>query len=227
MRIAVFSDVHGNAVALDAVLADISVQQPDTVIFAGDLALGGPEPEACVARVRGLRIPCIRGNTDEWLTERPDPPDDAMVRWARACLSPASRSWLTGLPFEHRFDDLAVVHATPWSISDAVFPDAGERALRRMLTEARAATVVYGHIHRAWVGRVPGAGVIVNAGSVGFPFDGDARASYALLVREGAGWAPEIRRIAYDIERSAAAFPRDHPAPDRWAAMMRRGRRDV
>jgi 3',5'-cyclic AMP phosphodiesterase CpdA len=127
VKLVVFSDVHGNAVALDAVLADISAQRADTVVFGGDLAFGGPEPETCVARVRGLGISCIRGNTDEWLTDGPGLPDDALSVWTRARLSPPSRSWFSGLAFAHRLDDLCIVHATPWSISDAVFPDA-ERA---------------------------------------------------------------------------------------------------
>ncbi len=226
MKLVVFSDVHGNAVALDAVLTDISAQRADTVIFGGDLAFGGPEPETCTARVREMGIPCLRGNTDEWLTDAPGLPDDALSVWTRARLSPPSRSWFSGLAFAHRLDEVCIVHATPWSISDAVFPDADDAMLRRVLKEARAGNVVYGHIHRAWVGRVPGAGLIVNTGSVGFPFDGDVRASYAVLTRSGSGWTPEIRRVPYDVERAAATFPADHPARDRWAAMMRRARRE-
>lgn len=227
MTVVVFSDVHGNAVALDAVLGDIAAQRPDAVIFGGDLAFGGPEPEACVARVSALGIQCLRGNTDEWLTDQPGGPDDALSTWARARLSAASRSWLSALAFSHHLDDLCVVHATPWSISDALFPDAGEAVLRRVLAEAKADAVVYGHIHRPWVGRVPGGGLIVNAGSVGFPFDDDPRASYAVLRHGDTGWQATIRRVAYDIDRAAAAFPADHPARERWATMMRRARRDA
>jgi predicted phosphodiesterase len=224
MRVAVFSDVHGNPAALEAVLDDIAAQRPEHVICGGDLAFGGPDPEAAVARVKALGVPCIRGNTDEWLT--PDAVErEPISDWTRSRLSRASREYLAALPFEYRLDDLVVVHATPWSISAMIPKGAEAPLLRRVLTEARAAAVVYGHIHQGWIGRVPGLGLVVNAGSVGFPFDGDPRACYVLLEQGAAGWTAELRRVAYDIERAAAGFPADHPDPAGWAARMRTGRR--
>jgi predicted phosphodiesterase len=223
MRVAVFSDVHGNLAALNAVLDDIAAQRPDHVICGGDLAFGGPDPEGSVARVRGLGIPCVRGNTDESVVDATE--RDSTVGWARARLSTASLDFLAGLPFDHRVDDLVVFHATPWSVSDMIPKDAGVAQMRRVLGEARAAAVVYGHIHLGWIGRVPDAGLVVNTGSVGFPFDGDPRASYAVLERLQSGWSAELRRVDYDIDRSAGSFPPDHPAPAAWARRMRTGRR--
>ncbi len=225
MKVAVFSDVHGNAVALEAVLADIGSQDPQAVIYAGDLALGGPDPEACVGRVRSMGIPCVRGNTDEFFAEGRRAPDDPLAEWTRRRLMPASRAWLAGLPFEHRTDDLLVVHATPWSITDVVPKNAGAELLRRVFTEGRAAAVVYGHIHQGWIGEVPGARLVVNTGSVGAPFDGDPRASYAVLERARSGWTARLHRVAYDVERTVAAFAPDHPAREQWATMLRTGRR--
>lgn len=224
MRVAVFSDVHGNAVALEAVLDDIAAQRPDHLICGGDLAFGGPDPERSVTRIRGLGIPCIRGNTDEWLT--PDAADrEPISDWTRSRLSEASRRYLASLPFDHRLGDLVVVHATPWSISAMVPKDADPALLRRVLAEARASAVVYGHIHQGWIGRVRDLGLIANCGSVGFPFDGDPRACYALLDQRTSGWTAELRRVAYDVERAAAGFPSDHPDPEGWAGRMRTGRR--
>jgi putative phosphoesterase len=225
MKVAVFSDVHGNADALRAVLDDIASRRPDLVVCGGDLAFGGPDPEGAVACVRALRIPCIRGNTDEWMTPASGGPAEPVTAWTRATLSRGSQEFLASLPFDHRVDELVVVHATPWSISDVVPKDAGPTQLRRVLAEARAAAVVYGHTHVGWIGHVPGEGLIVNAGSVGFPFDGDPRASYALLEGTAAGWTAQVCRVAYDVERAAARFPRDHPAAAAWAARMRTGRR--
>lgn len=224
MRVAVFSDVHGNAVALEAVLADIAQQDVASVVFGGDLVFGGPAPQACVSRVQALGIPCVRGNTDEFFADDRRVPGDPFTEWPRAQLAPAARAWLAGLPFEHRIDDLLIVHATPWSISDLIPKGAGQDILRRALTEARAAALAYGHIHEGWIGSVSGGGLVVNAGSVGFPFDGDPRASYAVLTRGPSGWTAELRRVAYDLD-AAAAFPPDHPAPARWAAMMKTARR--
>jgi diadenosine tetraphosphatase ApaH/serine/threonine PP2A family protein phosphatase len=165
----------------------------------------------------------VRGNTDEWLT--PDAREnEPTAAWTRTRLSRASREYLAGLPFQHRIGDLVVVHATPWSISDVVPKDAGPSQVRRVLDEAGASAVVYGHIHMAWIGHAQDGGLLVNAGSVGFPFDGDPRASYAILERAGPGWSALIHRVACDLER-AAVFPADHPAPAAWAARMRAGRR--
>ncbi|MDR7497370.1 MAG: metallophosphoesterase family protein [Armatimonadota bacterium] len=225
MRVAVFSDVHGNAVALSAVLEAIARLGPDHVVCGGDLALGGPDPEAATGRVRALGIPCVRGNTDEWLGSGAAASGDPLVAWTQAALDDASRRYLAGLPFEYRLDDLVVVHATPWSISDVLPRHADAALLARMLREARAAAVAYGHIHMPWVGRTADGGLVVNAGSVGFPFDGDARASFALLERGPAGWIAEVRRVAYDVEQAARRFPPDHPQPAPWVARMRTGRR--
>jgi putative phosphoesterase len=226
MRIAVFSDIHGNRAALDAVFADIDLQRPDVTVCGGDLAFGGPDPEGSVQRVIAVAAPCVRGNTDEWLTptatER-----DPIADWTRARLSSASRRYLAALPFDHRLDDLVIVHATPWSVSDLIRKDAGAPEIRRVLAEARAAAVVYGHIHLPWIGEVSGGGLLVNAGSVGFPFDGDPRPSYALLEKTPSGWRASIRRIVYDTDRAAASMPEDHPAREAWARRMRTGRRDA
>lgn len=223
-RVAVFSDIHGNRAALDAVLEHMAALGPDHVVCGGDLAFGGPDPEAAVARVIALGVPCVRGNTDEWLvpgaTER-----EPITEWTRDHLSPASREYLSALPLEYRLDDLLVVHATPWSISDVVPKDAGPRHLRRLLDEGGATVVVYGHIHLGWIGRLPGGRLVVNSGSVGFPFDGDPRASYALLERAADGWSAALHRVPYDVDRAAGRFPPDHPAPAAWAARMRTGRR--
>ncbi len=99
---------------------------------------------------------------------------------------------LAGLPFlwrlPHQAGDLVIVHATPWSIADVVPPDAPEPLITRVFTDAAApAVVVYGHIHIAYVREAAGK-VLVNPGSVGLPFDGDQRASYAVLDVDGGRW---------------------------------------
>jgi putative phosphoesterase len=224
MRVAVFADVHGNTAALEAVLGDIGAQRPDLTVCGGDLAFGGPDPEAAVARIRALGVPCVRGNTDEWLTPTSAARAEGLIAYTRAHLSPAAREFLGTLPFDHRIDDLVVLHATPWSISDVIPRHADAGTIRRVLADAGASAVVYGHIHQAWIGAIDG-GLLVNTGSVGFPYDGDPRPSYALLERGTSGWTAEILRVPYDLERAARSFPNDHPAAAAWAAMIRTGRR--
>ena len=223
--IAVISDIHGNLWALQAVLQDLDRVGPSQVIVAGDLALGGPRPAECVELIRRRGYPAIRGNTDEWLSSAPDAITDA-ISWASAQLSDADRRDLAGLPFLWRLPDeagdLVVVHATPWSISDVVPPDAPEPLVRRVFAEAEAAAVAYGHIHIAYV-RELGDKLLVNPGSVGLPFDGDQRASYAMLSVEGGRWRATLRRVPYDVAAAVGAL-RDsgNPEAERFARRLER-----
>ncbi len=188
--IAVISDIHGNFWALQAVLHDLDRLGPSQVIVAGDLALGGPRPGDCLTLIRQRGYPAIRGNTDEWLTKAPGEITDA-ITWTSAQLPDSDRRYLVSLPFLWRYPDdagdLVVVHATPWSIADAVGPDAPEDIVSRVFAETGAAAVVYGHIHIAYVREALGK-VLVNAGSVGLPFDGDQRASYVLMEARSGKW---------------------------------------
>ncbi len=144
MRVAIFSDVHGNLTALEAVLADIKQQSPDLTIFAGDLCTDGARPAACLQRVRNESISAIYGNTDQRLSNQPllsldlkgeTPPPKRVIEdnddWTWAQLNPADRAWLSALPFHRRVsptinpnDDLLIVHANPQDTEQHIYPDA-------------------------------------------------------------------------------------------------------
>jgi predicted phosphodiesterase len=146
MRLALFSDVHGNLTALEAVLADIGAQEGiGAIVFAGDLCVFGPRPNDCIERVRFHKpeIAAIYGNTDEWLGGSPllsqDLPGEQRLRsqriqsvadWTRESIAPPNRAWLESLPFHRRFsptvspnDDLLIVHANPKNVDDVIYPD--------------------------------------------------------------------------------------------------------
>jgi putative phosphoesterase len=196
MRIAIVSDVHGNLIALEAVLEDLERQRPDLVVHGGDLAFNGPRPAECVERVRQLGWPGVRGNMDEALeTHRGRHPS---IDWAREQLGEERNRWLQGLALEWRRDDeLALVHAVPGDLWKAIGREADDSQLREVYGPLGARLAVYGHIHRPYI-RDLGDLTVANTGSVGLPFDGDPRASY-LLVSDG---RPEVRRVAYDVERA-------------------------
>jgi predicted phosphodiesterase len=221
--IAVLGDIHGNLWALEAVLAEVDRLRPEHVVVAGDLALGGPRPAECVASIRRRGYPTIRCNTDEWLTGQPKRVHD-VITWTSAQLGLENRRYLAGLPFlwrlPHDSEDLVVVHATPWIVSDLVAPDAPIELASRVLDEANAAVVVYGHIHIAYV-RAIGKDLLVNAGSVGLPFDGDSRASYVTLEASGNGWKATLRRVSYRVDEAAkAARASDNPEGTLWARRL-------
>ena len=130
-----------------------------------------------------------------------------MVAWARRQLAPSHEAYLRRLPTSHRIEapgapPLVVVHATPTSLSDLLDPAAPAEVVATMFQQARTRTLVYGHIHRAYV-RDVADGVVVNTGSVGFPFDGNPQPSFAVLELEGGRWRAEIVRVAYDHEAVA------------------------
>lgn len=214
----ILSDVHGNVEALRAVLNDPAAPACDETVVAGDLVLFGPRPVEALALVRALAAPTIAGNTDRDVVQAPDAPG---VAWARAAIAGDGVAYLAGLPFDHRIsppggrspaDDLLIVHATPADVNGVltVEPDAfGERSLtptaeaERLLAGAQAALIVSGHVHYASEGVAAGRR-FASIGAVGFPFDGDPRAAYAIAWWDGGRWGLEHRRAVYDHEAVAA-----------------------
>src|SRR5918912_85406 len=128
MRIAIVSDIHGNLVALEAVLGDLERQRADLIVHGGDLAFNGPRPVECVERVRELGWPGVRGNMDEALeTRRGRHPS---VDWAREKVGDELSGWLQELPMAWREgDEIALVHAVPGDLWKAVGPDTDDLEL--------------------------------------------------------------------------------------------------
>lgn len=214
VRLAVISDIHGNATALAAVLADIGRRGADAVYCLGDVAYKGPEPAACVDRLRERGIPCIYGNTERWLLEPPaevlaSPRHREVIPWCREQLGPERLAWLAGLPFTLAADlagaRVQLVHGSPRSEDEFVYPWLPEAELAPMLAGVAAQVLCVGHHHLPMLRRTREL-LIVGPGSAGFPFDGDPRAAYALLESAGPGeLAVQVVRVAYDLEATARA----------------------
>lgn len=218
MKLAIVSDVHGNLVALEAVIADLERVAPDLVVHGGDLAFNGPRPAECVDRIRELGWPGVIGNMDAALESRRQQP---RVDWAADRIGAERNAWLQALPMEWRHEDqVALVHAVPGDLWRAVLPETDDAELRATYAPLAARLAVYCHIHRPYV-RPIGDLTVANTGSVGLPFDGDPRASY-LVVEDG---RPEIRRVAHDVERAVAdVLASDLPEADAVAGVYRTAR---
>lgn len=202
MRIAAISDIHGNLIALEAVLDDIEQQGADEIWCGGDLAWAGPWPSECIAIVRRSGWATVKGNTDVWITGDPQTIDSeeerARMREAAAAhgISDDDAQWLLNLPLEHSpAGSVLLIHATPESPFFAPLPDAP--AAEFAPYEGKAALVVYGHVHQAFTRRLADGTLVCNPGSVGLPMDADT-ASYLLIDREGADVTLRHRRVPFD-----------------------------
>jgi putative phosphoesterase len=229
MRVAIFSDVHGNVRALEAVLAELGTRGPfDQVINAGDLAFGGPRPREAMDLLIPAGYPTVLGNTDAWVAGIEES-GGTVVSWTRRQLEPRHEEFLRQLPRSHRIEPpggppLVIVHATPTSLSDLLTRDAAPEVVAGMFEQARTRTLVYGHIHHAYVREVAD-GLVVNPGSVGFPFDGIPEPSFAILRLASNRWAAEIVRVPYDREAVAQdLLASTHPDGATFAQRIRTGR---
>lgn len=236
-NVAVLADVHGNLHALEAVLTDVNRHAPDGVVFAGDLMMNGPHPTEVLSTVKRSGNPVVTGNTDDEVIEG----TDAVARWTQERVGAEGVAYLKALPLSHRMtppdgtsptDDLLVVHATPRSCCDLLIlephplgttftrPTPVDEAAT-MLNGERAGLIVCGHIHYASAGLI-GSQSVMSVGSVGFPFDGDRRAAYALAVWDGRGWGLEHCRVAYDVEAAIRDLERSTmPFRNRYVKMLR------
>src|SRR5690242_6816110 len=211
MRIAIISDIHGNQVALEAVLDDFYRQPPvDHLVIAGDLCLNGPCPREVIEIIRGLNCAVLQGNVDyEVVTQAPD--KGAKKRntaaWTREQIGPGGIDYLASLTLSHRIEnpegsDLLVVHANPLNLEDAIFPYAPDSTLEHLLgglEDDGIGAVAFGHLHIAYTRKWRNL-FLVDVGSCGLPRDEDLRASYAILSWQARSWVAEIRRVAYDVQ---------------------------
>jgi predicted phosphodiesterase len=219
MRIAVVSDSHGTLTALEAVFEDLRAQSVDEVLLGGDLAQGGRQPAEVLDRLISLGWPAVLGNADLALLEvaaggLPAEGGDAQLvaslRWGLDRLSPAHLDYLRNLPRQLRRQTPAggfvLVHATPWSVTDVVRPDAPLDLAERVLAEAGVPIVAYGHIHHAYQRRLAG-GLLASVGAVGGSLDGDPRAAYSIFTfAEGQPATVEVRRVVWDGAAEVAAL---------------------
>src|SRR4051812_15063188 len=182
MRVAALYDVHAMPWALEAVLADLG--DVDAIVFGGDY-LYGPYPRETVEALRALDATFVRGNCEDLAEE-----------WESSQPAPGDLDWLQSLPLAASVDGVLYCHAAPndnTPITTAATPD--EAVLETFA--GTTGTVVIGHTHHQFDRRI-GDLRIVNAGSVGMPYEGDVAAYWTLLV-DG---EPQHRRTEFDVERA-------------------------
>jgi putative phosphoesterase len=219
VRVAALYDVHGNLRALDAVLAEVEAEDLDAIVLGGDFAAGPRGPEV-VDRLRDLgeRAHFLSGNAEREMLEprylADDPGAAERLGFVRDRLGVERMDFLGALPAHLELDvnglgRVLFCHGSPRTDMEILTRATPEERLRAALAGVDADVVVCGHTHMQFRRELDGY-TVVNAGSVGMPYEGALGAYWALL-------GPEIehRRTEYDVEATVAdARAIGYPAAD-------------
>ncbi|MBI2962793.1 MAG: metallophosphoesterase family protein [Deltaproteobacteria bacterium] len=213
MRLALISDLHGNELALEVVLADARRQGYDQIVCLGDVATLGPRPSPVLARLRDLACPCILGNHDEFMldaalvrTYTEVPLVVASVDATREALSAGDLAFLRSFRRSLALDDVFLYHGTPRSNMEDLLATTPAERVDEMLDGERAKVLAGGHTHLPMLRQHRGM-LIVNPGSLGQPFreraTGDApvilsHAEYAIVDVRAGGIGVDLRRVPLD-----------------------------
>jgi putative phosphoesterase len=256
MKIALFSDIHANLPALEAVLSDIDSRKPDAIYCLGDLVGYNIWPNEVVNEIRRRGIPTIAGNYDQGIglmsdecgcAYKTEPEKDMgkiSISYTNSIVKAEERKYLRTLPahikveFQLNSDklNLLLVHGSPRKINEYLFEDRDEKSLYRIMEQADADIMCFGHTHKPYHRTLNSMEEnknhfrhAINIGSVGKPKDGDSRSCYVILtIGEFAntklteGIDVEFVRVAYNIEKAARAVE-DSPLPSEYAEMLRKG----
>lgn len=228
MRIALFADIHGNSIALQAVLDDIKARGGvDGYWVLGDSCAIGYDPIGVLQRLADLpNLIAIKGNADRYVTTFDLPPptvDDATVAprkiatlrevagnfgWTRGALDATGwTSWLRELPFDHRLQlpdgtNVWLVHSQPHTDEGKGFnPSLTDDDVDALLGDEVADLICVGHFHMS-MRRYFRDKQIVNPGSVCNSFHGDTRSYYAILDASEQGFDLKFYGVTYDIEKA-------------------------
>jgi len=235
MKIAVIADIHGNCVALDAVLADLRGAgwvAGDPLVCLGDAIQGGPQPAEVVGRLRELACPVVMGNADAWLltgeetgsettsdSERQQM--DAVRDWALSRLSAADQAFIAvfqptvTLPLDGE-RRLLCFHGSPQSFDEVILPTTPEADFVALLAAFLPAIQTGGHTHLQQIRHIGGSdSFFFNPGSVGLAyshqqpdsvFHADPWAEYAVLSAVHGSLRLELRRVLFAVDVLRACY---------------------
>src|SRR5215469_242549 len=220
MRIAVLADIHGNLPALEAVAADIERLSPDLVFVAGDFQNRGPNPREVTKFVAQSGWTLLRGNHEDYVIRQSQDSGAQDIsdyynwlpaRWT-ANLTHDFVHWIEQLPIATSLTGpdkllITVAHGSKRSNDEGFFPTTPEAKAMEMIGDDPPGLLCVGHSHLPLVRRI-NATLLVNVGSVGFPFDGDQRACYGLITWDQNRWKVDIRRIEYAVDKVVEEFDR-------------------
>lgn len=234
MRIAVFSDTHGNSLAFDAMYEDVKRQSVGGMVCLGDAIQGGPQPAELVRRLRELEIPTVMGNSDAWLLSGVE--TDAHLiseerrqklnlgrEWSLSKLSEEDRSFMRSfqptitIPLAAS-RNLFCFHGSPTSFDQFILPSTPEDEFQEILRPFAGNICAGGHTHLQFLRRLRDSqNFFFNPGSVGVAYNHeqsedkgylDPWAEYAILTVDSMMISLEFRRVSLDLEKLAEIYRR-------------------
>jgi putative phosphoesterase len=257
MKIALFSDIHANLPALEAFFASIGQQKPDAIYCLGDLVGYNIWPNEVINEIRRRSIPTIAGNYDfgvgrssddcgcAYKTEEEKANGAVSISYTNQVVKDEERAYLRTLPAHIRTEfqlnqdklNLLLVHGSPRRVNEYLFEDREEKSLLRIMQEADADIMCFGHTHKPYHRVLPSTPDehsyyrhAINIGSVGKPKDGDPRGGYVILhIDDNSSFTNkesirvEFVRFEYDVEKAARAVE-DSPLPQAFAEALRKAR---
>jgi putative phosphoesterase len=224
MQIAIFSDIHGNDVAFEAILADLRQHPVDQLVCLGDAIQGGPQPAQVTRRLRELACPVVMGNADAWLLTGEETGNESIsperllkmneIRdWSLAQLSTDERDFIASFRPTVEISlsqgrQLLCFHGSPHSFDDIILPQTHTEEVQKLLGAFVPQAMTGGHTHLQQIRRLDDT-FFFNPGSVGLAYNHqqpedhfrlDPWAEYAVLTVEDGRLALEFRRVPFDVE---------------------------
>lgn len=256
MKIALFSDIHANYPALEACLKSIEDQKPDAIYCLGDLVGYNIWPNEVINEIRKRGIPTIAGNYDQGIglasdecgcaykTEAEKNMGKISISYTNSIVKPEERKYLRTLPAHIKVEfqlnndklNLLLVHGSPRKINEYLFEDRDEKSLYRIMEQADADIMCFGHTHKPYHRILPTGEAedphyrhAINIGSVGKPKDGNSQGCYVILninsdssIASKDAITVDFIRFEYDVEKAAKAVE-NSPLPNEYAEMLRKG----
>lgn len=238
-EITIFSDIHSNLPALQAVLADMDTRGLNNRYCLGDLVGYGTWPNEVVETIRQSGIPTLMGNYDQgvgsssddcgcaYTTEEARALGVRSILWTNTHTSDENKTFLAGLPahipLEVEGRKVLLVHGSPRKINEYLFEDRREDSVLRIMDSIEVEILVCGHTHKPYHRELPGGRHIINTGSVGKPKDGDPRAGYLNVTITPDTVSVDFIRVPYDVEKAASAIEASQ-LPHEFASMLREAR---
>ena len=228
LRVAVFSDVHGNLQGLQAVLAEIERRGGfDRIVAAGDHCLNGPDPVVSLDMVMDRASDVLIGNTDRDIVDSGASDPDLgnkkadSIAWTRERLGQDRIEMLARLAFKVDIAApdrmmLKIVHANPHDVDRHIFPDMADADLDELVGDVDVAMLAFGHLHIPFT-RKFGDLTLVNIAAAGLPRDGDRRATWGEFEwARASGWSVVTHRVEYPYQETVRRmFDSGMPHPER------------